>query len=260
MADTGCQSCLASLKIIQRFGLLEKDLIPVTLHMVAANNKGINILGASILRFSGELKSGTTLETRPITYITSDSERLFLSREACVALSMICDQFPTVGEASLLTTPPLSDTSAGMANAIPVEIPKSALTSPCNCPRRQKPSPRPTQPPLPANKANRARLRQWLLDYYAASTFNTCEHQSLPLMHGPLMRLMVNPDATPVAHHTPIPVPPHWQEDVKAGLDRDVALGVLEPVPIGEPVTWCHRMVVCAKKNGQPAAQLTYKP
>ena len=165
MADTGCQNCLASLKIIQRFGLQEKDLIPVTLHMVAANNKGINILGATILRFSGESKSGTTLEIRQITYITSDSERLFLSREACVALGMISDQFPTVGEASLLTTPPPSDTSAGMANAIPVEIPESALTVPCNCPRRQKPPPRPTRPPLPANEANRARLQQWLLDY-----------------------------------------------------------------------------------------------
>ena len=52
--------------------------------------------------------------------------------------------------------------------------------------------------------------------------------------------------------HSPIPIPLHWQDDVKAGLDRDVRLGVLEPVPIGEPVTWCHRMVICAKKNGTP--------
>jgi hypothetical protein len=66
------------------------------------------------------------------------------------------------------------------------------------------------------------------------------------------MRLMVNPDAVPVAHHNPTPVPLHWQNVVKAGLDRDVKLGVLEPVPVGEPVTWCHRMVICAKKNGKP--------
>ena len=46
-------------------------------------------------------------------------------------------------------------------------------------------------------------------------------------------------------------VPLHWQEDVKANLDRDVRLGVLEPVPTREPVTWCHRMVICAKKNGK---------
>ena len=80
---------------------------------------------------------------------------------------------------------------------------------------------------------------------YKASPFNTntCENQ----------RLMIDPDATPTAHHSPISVP---QEEVKAGLDRDVRLGVLEPVPVrepvpvGEPVTWCHRMVTCAKKDG----------
>ncbi|XP_072168844.1 uncharacterized protein [Diadema setosum] len=65
------------------------------------------------------------------------------------------------------------------------------------------------------------------------------------------MKLMVDPDVEPVAHHTPVPVPLHWRDAVKAGLDHDVQLGVLEPVPIGEPVTWCHRMVVCAK-DGKP--------
>ena len=65
------------------------------------------------------------------------------------------------------------------------------------------------------------------------------------------MRLMVDPNTKPVAHHTPVPVPLHWQTDVKAGVDQDVLLGVLEPVPVGEAVTWCHHMVVCAKKNGK---------
>ena len=71
------------------------------------------------------------------------------------------------------------------------------------------------------------------------------------MMQGPPLRLMVDPDAAPVAHHTPVPVPVHWQEEVKAGLDRDVRLGVIEPVPVGA-VTYCHRMVICAKKNGKP--------
>ena len=44
---------------------------------------------------------------------------------------------------------------------------------------------------------------------------------------------------------------------IKAGLDQNVRLGVIEPVPIGEPVTWCHRMVVCPKKNGNLAEQWT---
>ena len=45
----------------------------------------------------------------------------------------------------------------------------------------------------------------------------------------------------------------------KAGLDQDVRLGVLEPVPIGEPVKWCHRMVVCAKMNGKPRRTVDFQ-
>ena len=70
---------------------------------------------------------------------------------------------------------------------------------------------------------------------------------------------MIDRDAEPVAYHTPMPVPLHWQEEVKAGLDRDVRLGVLEEVPIGEPVTWCHRMVVCSKKNGKVRRTVDYQ-
>ncbi|XP_061178429.1 uncharacterized protein LOC133187074 [Saccostrea echinata] len=184
MADTGCQSCLAGIKVIHRLGLTKLDLIPVTMKMHAANNGGIKILGATILRISGRDNNGK-------------------------------------------------------------------ITQNCHCPKRQLPPPLPTTLPFAATGDNRLKLRDFLLNHYRSSTFNTCEHQPLPLMRGPPMRLMVEPGATPVAHHTPVPVPIHWQEEVKAGLDQDVQLGVIEPVPIGEPVTWCHRMVVCAKKNDQ---------
>ena len=46
MADTGCQSCLASIKVNYRLGMKKSDLFAVTLKMHAANNKGITILGA----------------------------------------------------------------------------------------------------------------------------------------------------------------------------------------------------------------------
>ena len=118
----------------------------------------------------------------------------------------------------------------------------------------------PHLPPFPATEANREKLQQYLLDHYASSMFNTCEHQALPLMDSPPMRLMIDPNATPVAHHSPIPVPLHWQDAIKASLDRDVRLGVLEPVPIGEPVTWCHRMVICAKQNGTPRRTIDFQP
>ena len=47
---------------------------------------------------------------------------------------------------------------------------------------------------------------------------------------------------------------------MKAGLDRDVRLGVLEKVPLGTPVTWCHRMVICAKKNRSLRRTINFQP
>ena len=107
------------------------------------------------------------------------------------------------------------------------------------------------------HKIARKSGRKFILKFSPQADFNfvqpcTCPHQRLPLMEAPPMRLMVDHSAQPVAHHKAIPVPLHWCDDVKAGLDSDVQLGVLEPVPIGEPVTWCHQMVVCAKKDGSP--------
>lgn len=63
MADTGCQSCLAGLKVVNRLGMTERNLIPVTMKMHAANNRGIRMLGAAIIRFSGESSNGTVLQT-----------------------------------------------------------------------------------------------------------------------------------------------------------------------------------------------------
>ena len=254
MADTGCQSCLTSLNAIHRLGLHEDDLIPVTMRMHAVNNNGIKIIGAAIVRFSGKSKSNQMLETRQIVYVTRDSDKLFLSREACAALGIISKSFPTVGETTPAPTEPglASATADSSPQEPPPNLPDSSATSLCNCPRHQLPPPKPTQLPSSDAQPNREHLQQWLLDYYKSSSFNTCEHQPLPLMKSKPMRLMVDPNAKPVAKHTPVPIPIHWQTDVKAGLDQDVALGVIEPVPVGEPVTWCHRMVVCAKKNGKP--------
>lgn len=255
MADTGCQSCLVSLKSIRRLGLGTQDLIDVSLKMHAANGKGISILGAVVLRFRGKSKNGRPMETRQLTYVTADSDKLFLNREACIHLGMIGDTFPTVGEVNGPNEAQDVDSQCQVDDDN-----DSGLVTDCDCPRRTKPPPVPTSLPFPASKENRDRLQRFLLDRYAASTFNTCEHQPLPMMDGPPLKLMVDPNAQPVAVHSPVPVPVHWREDVKKGLDRDVRLGVIEPVPVGEPVTWCHRMVVCAKKNGKPRRTVDMQP
>ena len=74
------------------------DLIPVSMTMKAANNEGIRILGAAVVRFAGVSDDGRRLETRQIAYVTDTSDRIFLSRAACVDLDMSSDKFPTLGE------------------------------------------------------------------------------------------------------------------------------------------------------------------
>ena len=113
------------------------------------------------------------------------------------------------------------------------------------------PPPIPTVLPFPAIGDNRENLQRYLLDHYASSTFNICEHQLLPLKEGPPLELMIDQGVVPIVYHTPIPIPIHWQDEVKAGLNRDVKLGVIEPVPFNDPGKWCHHMVICPKKNGQ---------
>ena len=76
----------------------------------------------------------------------------------------------------------------------------------CDCPQRQTPPQIPTNLPFPATEDNIHRLRDFLLEHYKSSTFNTCEHQPLPLMEGPPLKLMVDPNATPVACHTAVPL------------------------------------------------------
>lgn len=242
MADTGCQSCLAGTKLLIKLGLSEQNLRPVTMAMTAANCSPINIVGALTLRISGTSPSNKTHQTRQLVYFTPSTDRLFLSKQACVALGMLPPHFPTIGESR--------------EDACATNTPNRL----CDCPQRTQPPPLPTILPLPATEENRERLEKWLLDYYSSSTFNVCEHQPLPMMSGPPLRLMVHPQAKPVAHHTPIPVPVHWQDEVKAGLDRDIRLGVIEAVPVGTPVTWCHRMVVCPKKSGKPRRTVDLQP
>ena len=109
-----------------------------------------------------------------------------------------------------------------------------------------------TRPPspmveeLPIDKSTHnltARLREWLLERYKASAFN----QILLKVNDPLLKLTIDPSATPVATHTPLPVLLHLLDEVNADLDRDLRLGVIRPVSIDEPVAWCHHIVVHAK-------------
>jgi len=65
----------------------------------------------------------------------------------------------------------------------------------------------------------------------------------------PPYELHIDHSIKPFAIHSPVTVPLHFEKRVKRDLDRDVLLGVIEPVPENTPVTWCARMHVVGKNN-----------
>ena len=263
LADTCCQSCLAGTKLLKGLHLEKRDLIPSTLTMKSASGNQIPIWGAILARITIAGK-----ETRQMIYVSPVANKLYLSLSSCKDLGLVQGNFPGDQLTATIRNNPTMDHQAGATAceqaakttrrrpADPIAIP----TKSCSCPTRSQPPARPTSLPFPATEANRQRMEEYLLNLYSSSSFNTCEHQTLPMMTSPPLALSIDPNATPKPCHNPIPVPVHWQEEVKRGLDRDVALGVLEMVPLGTPVTWCHRMVICTKKNGSLRRTIDFQP
>ena len=64
--------------------------------------------------------------------------------------------------------------------------------------------------------------------------------------------IYLKPDAVPRAVYSPIPVPHHEKERVKALLDQYVERGIIAPVPLGTPVVWCAAMVLGKIKMDPP--------
>ena len=64
------------------------------------------------------------------------------------------------------------------------------------------------------------------------------------------MKIYFKEGGKPYAIQTPIPIPVHWKEKIKEGIDQDVKLGIIEEVPQGTPTTWCATMAPQGKKNG----------
>lgn len=126
------------------------------------------------------------------------------------------------------------------------------LKASCGCPLRTSSPSLPQRIPLPATSENREELEKWIKEYFASSAFNTCTHQKLQTMTGEALNVTFLNDHHPIAVHKPIPIPHHWKDAVKAQLDADVALGIIEPVPAGTPTTWCSRMITVPKKDGTP--------
>lgn len=253
ITDSGAQSDLWSLDEFLRAGFSMSDLLPVSLSLSAANKSPIRIDGAFFGKVWGRSKDGTEASCKSMIYISRDVKSLYLSFDTMLALGILSPNFPSVGE---FTNPshellrPNKSVCATDGEANP----------PCGCSRRTVVPDKPTTFPFPCSPENNEKMRQWLIDRYSSSVFNVCPHQPLSSMKGPPLEIHLKEGAKPVACHKAPPIPLHWQEKVFADLQRDEALGVIERVPLGEPVEWCHRMVVTRKHDGSPRRTVDLSP
>ena len=261
--DTGAQSDLWALSDFLACGFSRAHLHPIRMSLSAANRSPIAIEGAFFAKLSTKSPVGRESSCRSMVYVSSSVHDMYLSYESLLNLGLLANGFPggTSPDESHHhepgMTPPINATSSLNDGCDAMPKPHGPA---CSCPERQTPPPRPSELPFPCTPENNTRMKAWLLKRYGSSTFNTCPHRPLPCMDGPPIEIHVEATATPKACHTPASIPLHWQQRVYDDLLRDEALGVIERVPYGEPVTWCHRMVITRKHDGSPRRTVDLSP
>ena len=239
VADTGCMAITVPPKVAYSLGLRRRDLIPCRVRMNGAGQTDLGTLGAFVANVSATTPQGQPVSTKQLAYVCEKVDKMYISKTAMQDLGMV--------SRTLAADPELASCTADT----------------CDCPERGK-----SFPAIPKNlpdglcgrEEDIPKLKQWLLERYSPTAFNTCVHQPLPLMTGEPLRLFMAADSKPTAVHSAAPVPIHWQAKVKMDLDRDVRIGVLEKVPVNTPSTWCSRMVVTAKANGEPRRTVDMQP
>ena len=161
--------------------------------------------------------------------MSPDAKAFYLSKEARIQLQVILRDFPKIGSATAyheigVVTGKVDITDAKFAE--------------CGSSKCTLLPPNPKELPTEATKDNVPKMKEWLFQRYASSSFNKCSHQVFPEMAGPLIKIHFNPKGEPVFLLIPVPVALHWQEQVKKELFRDVKLGAIEPAPYREQTKW----------------------
>ena len=232
IADTGAQVCVAG-SALQSILCIKAAQLRGRASLLDVADLPLRCLGACRCTIS----LGGHVTEQDVYFIPS-AKSLFLSLGACKELGLVPKDFPH--------HPRLAVQAAAVAAA------GSATPTPDQAPIR------PATTPFPPHEEHVGRLEEWLLQHFSSTTFNTTR-SPLPVMEGEPHHIHLLPNAVPHACHTPASVPKHWEDKVRAQLEEDVRRGVIEPVPAGEPTEWCARMVVVAKKSGQPRRTVDYQ-
>lgn len=266
IADTGAQSNVWGLEDFLKAGFLVKNLQPSSTKIRAANASPMTIIGQFKALIKGQSSKGEDILCQQLVFVSDSISGFYLSCNTMIDLNIIDKKFPVIGSCPTNSNKSFMTGSKENKKDVSIRALSSGCGHPhddlitCKCPQRTMVPDKPKNLPFAPIPENNAKMKEWLLKHYASSTFNTCPHRALPCMSGPPMDIHIAESATPKACHKPAPVPLHWQQRVYEDLLRDEALGVIERVPDGIPVTWCHRMVVTRKHDGTPRRTVDLSP
>ena len=240
--DTCAQTCIAGVEVLQKLNFKEENLIPSSHIIKGVTGKQVDIMGVllAVMSYSGK-------SSHAAIYVCKNISGFFISPKVQKEIGILPSTYPDVQQAVPITS------------SVQASHWSTHNIAECGCPKHTPPPEKPDTIPFPPTNENREKLEKWILNAYSSSAFNVCEHQILPKMKGKPLDVHLKEGSTATAVHTPIPVPHHWKKQVKSDLDRDVRLGIIEPVPLGTPTTWCSRMVVVAKKDGKPRRTVDYQ-
>ena len=201
--DSGASICLAGTIHLPELNIKREQLIPCS--------KQITVVGGSTLTCFGWLPmtfSIDNLTSRQALFFCEEADRIYLSRKACIDLSILPPSYPHPMKGSN------KETVHSIESLIIPDKPKII--------------------PFPATEDNINNLKQHLISKFRDTAFS--KSTPFPSMDTKPVHIHVKPDAKPFAHHVPIPVPFHWKAQVKQDLDNDISRKIIEPVPIRSPV------------------------
>ena len=123
-----------------------------------------------------------------VIYVVKELQSIFLSKDTLVEMRIILPYFPLLSplRGATRSYENLAGLKGTSTDTIAEEecIPPKNLVgakAECGCPIWTT-APALPMLPFPATEENRGKLETFPAEYYSSSTFNTCNHQPLPLM------------------------------------------------------------------------------
>ncbi|CAL8135979.1 unnamed protein product [Orchesella dallaii] len=217
LPDTGADVDAISIQDIISLGEHAKDqLIPETQEVYAANGSSLGPVGSIHATLNLNHRSYQTV-VRVFDKLTTP----LLSKKGCIALGLISSEWPH----SELETEKNPIGGEENLNIISVGKKELSVTN------------------LPSTEAEE--IKEKLLKQLGVAF----DDSTLKPMTGAPMKIDLIPDAKPCRRYKTYTIPFHWREQVQQQLDDMKTKGIIEPVPVGESVDWCHPMVIVPKKD-----------